>query len=157
MKKLLTGLLLFAATASALLAQQKVVDPTGTYILDNKPIIIEKETYGYAGLIQVNTLAEHKIIMTFSINKGAPSYNSGTFTDTLDYVNNQAVYTIPEVDKSCQISFTFTEKGVTVKEKAADLNSACGFGHAVVADGFFKKVSSTKPVLHNPGTGEELK
>ncbi|MEI6853620.1 MAG: hypothetical protein WCL06_12285 [Bacteroidota bacterium] len=139
------------------LGQNKGVNPTGTYILDNKAIVIEKETYGYAGLIQVKTLSENKILMTFTINKGAPSYNSGSFVDTLSYLNNQAIFTIPESDASCQITFMFTESGVTVKEKAKDLNTACGFGHAVVADGFFKKVSSLVPVLRNPGTGEILK
>jgi hypothetical protein len=155
--QILLYIVILAANCQVINAQNKAIDPTGTYILDNKPIIIEKETYGYAGLIQVKTLTGNKILMTFSINKGAPGYNSGSFIDTLIYLNNKAVYTIPEVDKSCQVSFTFTENGVTVKEKTADYNSGCGFGHAVVADGFFKKVSSVKPILRNPGTGEELK
>jgi hypothetical protein len=149
--------LLSALAGQFAFAQTKGIDPTGTYILDNKAIVIEKDTYGYAGLIQVRTLPENKILMTFTINKGAPTYHSGSFVDTLNFLNNQAVFTRPEVDASCQITFMFTESGVTVKEKAKDLNAACGFGHAVVADGYFKKVSSVVPVLRNPGTGEILK
>jgi hypothetical protein len=156
-KKLFTTLYILAVAASALYAQPKAIDPTGIYMLDNKPIIIEKETYGYAGLIQVNKLPGNKILMTFTINKGAPSYNSGSFADTLNYLNDQAVYTNAGADTSCHITFKFTDSGVTVKEKTADLNSGCGFGHAVVADGFFKKVSSFVPELRNPKTGEKLK
>jgi hypothetical protein len=159
MKKilLLISVMIFSASIRAVTPYKLAVDPTGTYILDNKPIIIEKETYGYAGLIQVKSLPGNKILMTFTINKGAPSYNSGSFIDTLNYLNDQAVYTIPEADKSCRITFSFTDKGVTVKEKTDNPNSGCGFGHAVVADGFFKKVSSVVPELRNPGTGEILK
>jgi hypothetical protein len=159
MKKSL--LLLFIALSAfisfAMLPQNKTIDPTGTYILDNQAIIIEREPYGYAGLIQIITLPDNKILMSFVINKGAPTYISGIFTDTLNYINNQAIYTNPAVDTSCYISFVFAENGVTVKEKTANLNSGCGFGKGVVADGFFKKVSSVKPVLKDPRTGEELK
>jgi hypothetical protein len=149
--------IILASLSFAMIPQNKTIDPTGTYILDVKPIIIERETYGYAGLIQVNLLPGNKILMTFSINKGAPGYASGSFVDTLNYLNNHAIYKNPAADASCEISFAFTNDGVTVKEKSANLNSGCGFGHAVVADGFYKKVSSVKPILRNPGTGEELK
>lgn len=50
-----------------------------------------------------------------------------------------------EIDSTCRIQFTFTSKGVTVIEQTADFNFGCGFGHAVVADGFFKKVSGEQP------------
>jgi hypothetical protein len=148
---------LSAFISFAVLPQNKTIDPTGTYILDNQAIIIEREPYGYAGLIQVITLPDNKILMTFVINKGAPTYSSGKFADTLNYLNNQAVYTNPALDASCRITFSFSENGVTVKEKTTNLNSGCGFGKGVVAEGFYKKVSSVKPVLLDPQTGKELK
>jgi hypothetical protein len=159
MKKplILLSILLLTALSFARMPQNKRIDPTGTYILDVQQIVIEREPYGYAGLIQVVSLPGNKILMTFSINKGAPSYSRGSFTDTLNYVNNRVVYKNPAADASCEITFTFTDSGITVKEKTTNLNSGCGFGKGIVADGFYKKVSSMKPALKNPRSGEILK
>ena len=55
--------------------------------------------------------------MTFMVSKGAPSYNSGSFVDTLTYKANQVIYTDPEIDESCKTTFDFSEGGVTVKKK----------------------------------------
>lgn len=132
------------------------IDPTGTYELDSKAIERDGDIYGYFGKIQIKSLSKDQIIMTFMINKGAPSYNSGSFVDTLDYKGNQAVYTDPEVDPSCKISFGFNDKGVTVNEETNDFNFGCGFGHAVVAKGFYKKLSSDEPELRDPMTDEQL-
>jgi len=134
----------------------KYIDPTGTYDLVSEPRKEGVDIYGYMGQIQVKLLNENKIVMTFMVNKGAPSYNSGSFIDTLDYQNNMSVYTTPDLDPSCKITFQFNDEGVTVKEETGDLNSGCGFGHAVVADGFFKKKSSHEPDLRHPMTGEKI-
>jgi hypothetical protein len=154
---LLALTILVSIISFAKLPQNKNIDPTGTYLLDNQAIVIERETYGYAGVILINTLPGNKILMTFRINKGAPGYAGGSFVDTLDYNNNKAVYTNHAIDASCQITFSFSENGVNVKEKTANPNAGCGFGKGVVADGFYKKVSSVKPILRNPVTGDELK
>lgn len=132
------------------------IDPTGTYKLDNKTTRKNGDIYGYSGQIQVKKVSAEKIVMTFDVNKGAPSYNSGSFVDTLKYKDNRAVFGRTEFDPTCQITFDFNEKGVIVKEKTADYNSACGFGHAVVADGFYKRISNKLPVLRDPSTGEKL-
>ena len=50
--------------------------------------------------------------MTFVINKGAPSYNSGSFIDILKIENRIAVYKTPEFDRSCIITFVFDKAGV---------------------------------------------
>jgi hypothetical protein len=133
------------------------IDPTGTYTLDNKTTKKNGEIYGYSGQIQVKKITSEKIVMTFGVNKGAPSYNSGSFVGTLNYMDNRAVYGNAEFDSTCQIIFDFDKKGVTVKEKTADYNSGCGFGHAVVADGFYKRIYNKPPVLRDPSTGEKLK
>lgn len=132
----------------------RYIDPTGTYDLESETRKEGDDIYGQFGQIQVKRLTEERIIMTFGINKGAPSYNSGSFVDTLDYSNHQAVYVTPDMDPSCKITFDFTENGVTVKEETDNYNFGCGFGHAVVADGFFKKTSSTEPELRHPMTDE---
>lgn len=133
------------------------IDPTGTYELDNKTKEKKGEVYGYSGYIQVKKITNDKIVMTFEVNKGAPSYNSGSFVDTLAYQNNIALYTVADnIDSTCKITFHFEKKGVTVEEETADYNSGCGFGHAVVADGFYKRTSSKTPILMEPLTGEKL-
>jgi hypothetical protein len=94
--------------------------------------------------------------MTFEVNKGAPSYNSGSFVDTLVYKENKAVYRDTEVDTTCTIIFNFNKKGINVVEKTGNYNWGCGFGHGVVADGFYKKISNKVPILTEPLTGEKL-
>lgn len=153
-------LLLFASiivlTGLVAQAQTKYIDPTGTYQLDSKTTKKGGDTYGYSGRIQVKKIGSDKIVMTFEVNKGAPSYNSGSFVDTLIYKDNRSIYTDPESDPTCKIFFDFGKKGVTVKEETADYNFGCGFGHAVVADGFYRRISNKTPILTEPTTGEEL-
>lgn len=52
--------------------------------------------------------------------------------------------------------FYFRKDGILVKEQTADYNFGCGFGHAVVADGFYKKISNKEPTLREPLTGIKL-
>jgi hypothetical protein len=132
------------------------IDPTGTYQLDGKTKKKNGDVYGYSGQIQVKKIRIDKIVMTFEVNKGAPSYNSGSFVDTLSYKDNVAIYTDLESDSTCKVTFDFNKRGVVVKEETADYNSGCGFGHAVVADGFYKKISNKPPILTKPLTGEKL-
>jgi hypothetical protein len=131
-------------------------DSTGTYVFGNYNPESAEEIREYFGEIQVKQIDSDRIAMTFVINKGAPSYNSGSFMDTLIVENKVAVYRTPQFDKSCKITFSFDRKGVRVNEETEDFNSGCGFGHAVVAKGYFRKISSDTPVLRNPMTGEEL-
>lgn len=149
-------LLTFIILLTSFTFQSIIIDPTGTYILDSKTKKRNNDIYGYFGQIQVKKIGDNKIIMTFEVNKGAPSYNSGSFVDTISYFDNKAVYTTPEFDPTCKITFDFAKKGITVKEETADYNSGCGFGHAVIADGFYKRVSNKTPILTEPLTGEKL-
>ncbi|MFI2744257.1 hypothetical protein ACG2LH_16095, partial [Zhouia sp. PK063] len=117
------------------------IDPTGTYQLGHRVKNKSGAIQGYFGTIQVKKIAPEKIAVTFDVNKGAPSYNSGSFVDTLTYKNNTAVYGDCEFDASCKITFNFDTKGVKVKESTDDFNNGCGFGHAVIADGYYRCIS----------------
>jgi hypothetical protein len=136
--------------------QHSYVDPTGTYKLKNRINKKKGEIYGYFGQIQVKKINAEKIVMTFEVNKGAPSYNSGSFVDTLIYKENKAIYRDTQSDSTCKIIFNFDKKGIIVIEETANYNWGCGFGHGVVADGFYKKSSSKPPILTQPLTGEKL-
>jgi len=136
--------------------QTKYIEPTGTYKFNNIYKKKDGDFYGYSGDIEVKKINSEKITMSFAVNKGAPSYNSGSFVDTLTYKDNRAIYTIQKFDPTCKIIFDFTKKGITVKEETKDYNFGCGFGQGVVADGFYKKVSKKVPILIDLMTGEKI-
>ena len=119
-----------------------VINPTGFYKLNG--VQKKDETYGYFGEVKVKLIRGSRIVISFFICKGYPSYNSGSFYDTLNYSGNAAVYKYPD-DPSCRIDISFTATGVKVDEKTDNYNSGCGFGHAVVAKDFFRKRSSRVP------------
>ena len=101
--------------------------------------------YGYFGSVRVKLISNSKIAINFYICKGYISYTSGSFYDTLDYRNNNAVYKAPDYDSTCHIEITFTYKGVKIDENTANFNSGCGFGHGVVAKAFFRRISKRIP------------
>ena len=134
----------------------RYIEPTGTYTLNPEVDREKLPINSYFGDIQVLALDKDKIAVTFFISKGAPSYNMGTFIDTLRYKNNHALFK-STVDSTCSIKLDFREKGIQVNQEAENINAACGFGHAVVAKGLFVKQSAEEPKLAHPVTGEPLK
>ena len=129
--------------------QNNFINPRGTFENLGKTVVKNDDTYGYFGTIQVKTLSKNKIVMTFYIYKGAKSYNSGSFIDTLDYSNNIADHK----DEDCITTFTFTTKGINVKETS---NNSC-WGQGVYAHGHFRRKSSKQPVLVDPLSGQKIK
>jgi len=143
--------LLFLSACLAVMGQARktafFVNPTGSYKLDEKTTVKDGDTYGYFGDINVKLLDSSRIAISLFVCKGAPSYNSGSFIDTISYLNNTAIHRTPEDDTSCRINFAFTKKGIQVEQYQANPNFGCGFGHAVFADGFYKKTSSKIPEI----------
>ncbi len=110
--------------------------PCGTYSLISKTSYKNGEKIGKYGTIQVKPISSDKIIMSFYVNLGFPTYNSGSFIDTLIIESNIATYTIPEYDSSCQIKFKFSISTISISETTEDYYMGCGFGNAVRTDGF---------------------
>ncbi len=127
--------------------QKTFLNPTGTYELDSKTEKRNGEIYGYFGTVEVILLDSTSILMNFEVCRGAPSYNSGSFLDTLVFRNNSAVYTDLESDSTCRVTYTFTAKGVHVGQFSDKHYSACGFGHRVDAEGYYKKKSGKIPPI----------
>lgn len=125
----------------------QLIAPTGTYKLISNAKIKDGETYGYTGEILVKQISNNKVVLRLSVNRGAPSYNAAYILDTLSYANNKIIYTCAAADPSCKITFSFSKKGITVVEDTADFNNGCGFGHAVVVSGVYKRVSSKVPSI----------
>jgi hypothetical protein len=123
-----------------------IINPSGYYSLDSKTTVKDGDTYGYFGNIKVKQVDTNRIFMEFYICKGAPDYNSGSFEDTLLYKNGIAIYTTPD-DPTCVITFNFnTAGGITAEEKTKNFNAGCSFGSAVVANGFYKRITGAPAV-----------
>jgi hypothetical protein len=128
------------------------INPTGTYELQVKTKIKDDDTYGYFGEIKIKLLHSNRIAMSFYICKGAPSYNSGSFVDTLEYKNNVAVYSDRyDPEKGCTVTFSFSRNKINVVEKANYDFGTC-WGHGVFAFGNYRKKSSKSPVIKDPLT-----
>jgi hypothetical protein len=136
---LIVTLAFWTLTAKAQISAQ--INPTGVYEYSGKTYTKKGDTYGYFGTIKVLQLDANKVLVNFYVCKGAPSYNSGSFIDTLTYTNNQAVYRgdTTMVELECKLNFKFTPKGIYAELFSDYPNTACGFGHAVDAQGFYKK------------------
>lgn len=135
------ALVILIAISNCSLAQS-TVDPTGTFEYQGKTIKKNGDLYGCYGTIQVKKIADTKIIMTFSICIGAPSLNSGSFVDTLDYVANSSTYTC----EGHLTNFAFTKNGAVVSENS---QGSC-WGHGVYAQVRFRKKSKKEPTLIEP-------
>jgi uncharacterized protein YecT (DUF1311 family) len=117
----------------------------GFYSLNSKKEIKNGETYGYFGDILIRPITENKFEVKLFVCKGYPSYNSGTINDTFLILDNKAIYKNIESDSTCKIIFSFYKRGIKIEEITDNYNSGCGFGHAVVANGFFKRKSNRIP------------
>jgi hypothetical protein len=118
------------------------INPAGYYSLNSKTTSKDGDTYGYFGTLKIKQVDSVRIFVDLYVCKGAPGYNSGTLQDTLLCKNGIAVHTTTE-DNTCVITFNFnTAGGVEVDEKTKDTVSGCGFGHGVMANGFYKRIVS---------------
>jgi uncharacterized protein YecT (DUF1311 family) len=126
-------------------AENYKVNPTGFYSLDSKTEKRNGETYGYFGDIKVKLLSKDKVVVNLFVCKGAPSYNMGMLSDTLQMVNNKALFQNKEIVNGCTITFSFYKMGIYVEDKRTDTDVSCIFGFNVFADGFFKRKSSKVP------------
>jgi hypothetical protein len=75
---------------------------------------------------------------------GPPAYASGGMEGHLSINQGKAAYETTEFEGRCRIEFTFTPRRVVVKQVMGDW-AACGFGHSIVADGTFVRVSRKNP------------
>ena len=131
-------------------------DYTGSYEMKGQMDPKGEDIYGPFGGLDIKKIEDRTYALSFSINRGAPSYNMGGFTDTLKLKKKQLFYKAdPEIDSTCVITFSFEKSGVQVDQKSIG-EGHCGFGHGVSAVGYFKKTSSKEPVLYHPFTGEKL-
>ena len=131
-------------------------DYTGSYEMKGEIGPKGEDILGPFGGLDIKKIEDKTYALSFSINRGAPSYNMGGFNDTLELKKNKLFYKAdPEIDSTCVITFTFEKNGVQIDQKSIG-EGQCGFGHGVSAVGYFKKTSSEEPILYHPFTGEKL-
>ena len=132
------------------ITQTPSIDPTGTYKLVGEKTKKHGRIDGYRGEIRVSRIGADSVVLSLEVIKGAPGYNSGSVYDTLFYRNNQCVYTTPEYDSTCKMTFLFNKRGVQVSQESADMHSNCGFGGGVNANGFYRRISGKTPRFTEP-------
>jgi hypothetical protein len=76
------------------------------------------------------------------LSRGAPSYNMGFLEGTLAVDEGRATYR--SQDGACAIAFAFAGETVVLKQERGS-DADCGFGHAVSADGTYRRISRKKP------------
>jgi hypothetical protein len=78
------------------------------------------------------------------ISRGAPSYNMGFLEGALAVEDGRATWRSP--DDACAIAFAFGRETVVLKQERGS-DADCGFGHAVSADGTYRRTSRKQPKL----------
>lgn len=121
-------------------------DVTGEYFLGDS---LDKGGMKPGGVIHVLQLSDNQVILSLDYCKGAPSYNLGSFMDTLSLKNSQAIYR-SEYDSTCTIQFTFKSDGLNVNQQSTNWPSFCGFGGGVDASGFYPKTSKIITEVKDP-------
>ena len=141
------SLMLLCADASAQKSRASVssAEVTGTFSMP-----FSGKFKGSANEIKILALGGGKLrvamdLMYPYIVKGEMSANIGELDDTFQITGDTAVYDKNEFGP-CKITIKFVTPG-TIKVSQDGVDSACGFGHNVMADGTYKKVSTKKPTF----------
>lgn len=149
-------ILKFAAISSAVIAaivfafikfSTPPIVPTGFYEMEDSSKNTLSDSSKFKGAILVNQITKGKLAVTFLVNKGAKSDSSRSFMDTLDFKDNMAIYRKNDSEQSCRITMKFSSKGIQVLEQTGDFGSGCGYGHGMITDGYFKKISTKIPAI----------
>ena len=122
------------------------INPTGTYLLKGE--VKNGRIIGHYGELRVRMLDTLRIALSYYVNNGYPKFESGSFLDTLKYLDNQAVYR-PVNDSSCAIYFAFALRSVEIIKAETDPHSGCGFGPGVIIPAVLPKTSSDVPVIQD--------
>jgi hypothetical protein len=111
---------------------------------------------GGIGTIFIYPETDSTILFYIDLNRGAPSYNMGSLYGRVKIYNgNGTFYTkFDFIDNSCKWTFQFSKDILTIK--TVDGQYGCGFGHAVYADGNFKRVSNKTPDYFENGEGTKV-
>lgn len=131
---ILFSLSILFTLSSFYLGKTTDLNPTGTYEYDHGN--------NGNGKVKVQKLSTDKIKVSIFVVGGEPSHNMGEFMNVLKIKNGTAIYKSGD----CGLKFVFTSKAVKVIQTGWD----CEFGAGIVADGYYKKISSKVPNMDEP-------
>ncbi len=99
---------------------------------------------GAVGSISLCAESDSTILFYIDINRGAPSYNMGALYGRFKLKNDSGIFYMKYdfAVKGCKWKFKFLKEKLII-ETIDEYD--CGFGHAVYADGTFKRTSIKKP------------
>ncbi len=95
------------------------------------------------GSISIYPETDSTILFRIDLNRGAPSYNMGSLYGRVKTARDTGIFYTTKDDyegKGCKWIFYFTKNKLKIKTVNEENN--CGFGHAVYADGEFKRKSN---------------
>lgn len=145
MDKLITMKIYFLILISLIsISVHAQTDYTGIYnysfpitheLSDLKP---SKEDGGPSGEIILARTSGDNYVFWLNVNRGWPSYNMGFMTGNMEIKNGKAKYIHKDEysDGSCILDFRIKPLLIEIESQGYE---HCGFGHAVYADGTFKK------------------
>ena len=99
--------------------------------------------------IKIRALGKGKLRVAFQLiyphtdSNGELTANTGEASGTATIEGDTAVFS-PDENGQCKITIKFVKRGV-IKVEQSGVDSECGFGFNVSADGTYKKSSSAKP------------
>ncbi|MFT7033674.1 MAG: hypothetical protein ACJA2S_002182 [Cyclobacteriaceae bacterium] len=104
---------------------------------------------GGNGWITAYPESDSTALLYIELTRGAPSYNSGSIYTRINLTSSEIILRRVDIDLKCEIGLLIKKDLVVLNT----LNNDCGFGHGVVSDGTFKKISSKTPQYFTNGEG----
>ena len=110
----------------------------------------ESESSGGAQII-ISSENNSSFLFFLSVNRGAPSYNSGSLYGRMNIEDRTAVFE----KENCEWTAHFSESSVQISTVSDQYE--CGFGHGVIVDGTYRKKTGDPPLyFENYGGREDL-
>ena len=108
------------------------------------------------GTIFIYPETDSTILFYINLNRGAPSYNSGSLYGRVKINKGKGTFyaKFDFIDNGCKWTFQFAKDYLTIM--TVDGKYGCGFGHAVYADGDFKRVSRKTPDFFENAEGTKV-
>jgi len=123
---------------------QNGLDPSGSYVWETRGFDLDSATFiGPGGGITIERLEDGRHAVDLSVCRGWPSYNLGELQDTVVFAGDSAILRTP-FDSVCAITVRCSGERLVVTQRP-DEDMACGFGHAVFADGTYRRVVEGHP------------
>jgi hypothetical protein len=129
---------------------QEILQYGGIYSFGNS----DKTSETAQGTVYIYPETDSTFLFYLYVNKGAPSYNSGSLDGRAMIKDNNGIYSakFEYAENACTLYFEFKDNTVTVQEDDSD----CGFGHNVYADGTFLQKSAEIPEYYTNVANEKI-